>query len=205
MVFVVIDGLDGSGKSTQAARTRSFLEGFGFTVYLRSHPSDDNLFGRKTRQYLYVEGRAAHMMSALFYLMDVMRSIIICPWRKYNVVIFVRYLMGTAYLPSPLHLIAYHFFAAVVPTSKLMFFLDVSPDVAKLRIRAERQREEVFESLSELKDVGKKALALAMIGGWIVLDANKPIKAVTERLTQRISEEILNHRTRRRLLCGGHA
>jgi len=149
--FIVIDGLDASGKSTQALKLYNFLKNHGKTVYLRFHPSNDNFFGVKAKQFLYLKGKGAHFAAAFFYMLDVIRSIMLYSWRGYDYVIFVRYLMGTAYLPSPFHKIAYHFFASLVPTSDLMFFLDVNPE---------------------------EALSLALIGNWTVIDANKSIEDI---------------------------
>jgi len=178
LVFIVIDGLDASGKSTQAVKLYNFLKNHGKTVYLRFHPSNDNFFGVKAKQFLYLKGKSAHFAAAFFYMLDVIRSILLYSWRKYDYVIFVRYLMGTAYLPSPLHRVAYHFFASLVPTSNLMFFLDVNPEEAYRRIRQERKRREMFESLEELKRIRRKALSLVLIGNWTIIDGNKPVKDV---------------------------
>jgi dTMP kinase len=182
LVFIVIDGLDASGKSTQAFNLYNFLTKQGKTVYLRIHPSNDNFFGVKAKQFLYLKGKSAHFASALFYMLDVVRSILLSSWRRYDYMIFVRYLMGTAYLPSPLHRIAYHFFAFTVPTSNFMFFLDVDPEEAFRRIRQTRDKLEMFESLEELKMVRNKALFLALIGKWKIVNANKPVEDVEKEI-----------------------
>lgn len=103
MVFVVIDGLDASGKDTQAAGLRAFLRARGKSVFVQVHPSSDNFFGVEARRFLYCEGKNAHFASAVFFMFDVVRSILLYSWRRFDYVVFVRYLMGTAYLPSPLH------------------------------------------------------------------------------------------------------
>jgi len=113
LVFIVVDGLDVSGKSTQAQILASFLRNRGKTVFLRSHPSGDCFFGVKARQFLYSRGRGAHFAAAFFYVLDVIYSILLHSWRRYDYTIFVRYLMGTAYVPSPLHKIAYYFFSFI--------------------------------------------------------------------------------------------
>ena len=182
MVFIVIDGLDASGKSTQALKLYNFLRNHGKTVFLRFHPSNDNFFGVKAKGFLYFKGKSAHFAAAFFYMLDVIRSILLFSWRRYDYVIFVRYLMGTAYLPSPLHRIAYHVFASIVPTSNLMFFLDVNPEEAHRRIRQTRNKREMFESLGELKRTRRKALSLATIDKWTIIDANKPIKDVEKEI-----------------------
>jgi dTMP kinase len=182
LVFIVIDGLDASGKSTQAFKLYNFFRNHGRTAYLRFHPSNDNFFGVKTKQFLYLKGKNAHFAAAFFYMLDVIRSILLYSWRRYDYLIFVRYLMGTAYLPSPLHRIAYSFFAFFVPTSNLMFFLDVKPQKGYRRIQKERKRREMFESLEELKRIRHKALSLALMGKWTIVDADNPIKIVEKEI-----------------------
>ena len=94
----------------------------------------------------------------------------------------MRYLMGTAYLPSPLHRIAYHFFASIVPTSNFMFFLDVDPEEAYRRIRQVRDRREMFESFEELKQIRRKALSLALMDKWTIINANKSVKEIENEI-----------------------
>src|SRR5512138_113301 len=127
MELVILDGLDGCGKSTQAHLMQQTLKRRQKTVCLRVHPETDNWFGQKAHAYLNSKGKNAHFASAIFYMVDVIRSILLYSWRQVDYVIFVRYLMGTAYLPSPIDQLAYNLFSAVVPKSKAMFFLDINP------------------------------------------------------------------------------
>jgi dTMP kinase len=182
LVFIVIDGLDASGKSTQAFGLCNFLVKKRKTVYLRIHPSDDNFFGTKTKQFLYLSGKSAHFAAALFYMLDVIRSILLYSWRKYDYLIFVRYLMGTAYLPYPVNKIAYYFFALTVPTSNFMFFLDVKPKEAYRRIRQAREQLEMFENIEELEKIRVKALSSALTGKWKIINANNSIGEVKNEI-----------------------
>ena len=182
MVLIVIDGLDASGKSTQALRLFNFLKNQGGTVYVRFHPSDDNFFGVEAKSFLYLRGKGAHFAAAFYFMIDVIRSVLMYSWRRFDYVIFVRYLMGTSYLPSPLHRIAYHFFSSTVPTSDLMFFLDVRPEEAYNRIRRMGKRQEMFEGLEELRRIRRKALSLALMGKWTIIDANKLVKDVEKEI-----------------------
>jgi len=143
------------------------------TVCVRVHPESDNLFGLKARVFLLSEGKNAHFASAVFYMTDVIRSILLYSWRRVDFLIFVRYLMGTAYLPAPFHVVAYNFFALLVPKSKYMFFLDVNPEVATSRIVKNRTSIEMFENLKSLKKVRSKALALTRFDEWIIIDSNR--------------------------------
>jgi len=184
VTLIVIDGLDASGKSTQALRLHNFLTKKRKTVCLRFHPSDDNLLGVKAKQFLYSKGKSAHFTTAFFYMLDVIRSILFYSWQEYDYVIFVRYLMGAAYLPSPLHIFAYHFFASTIPKSKYMFFLDINPEEAYRRIRQTREKHEMFESQKELERTRNKALSLTLIDNWKVIDANKAIEEIEKEITE---------------------
>ncbi len=179
--------MDASGKSTQAFHLSTCLVRRGKTVCLRSHPSNDNFFGLKTQQFLYCSGKSAHFVSAFFYMLDVIRSILIYTWQKYDYLIFVRYLMGTAYLPFPLYNISYRFFALVVPKPDFMFFLDIPPVEAYGRIVKSRKSQEVFESISELERVRAKALYLAASGNWTLIRANRSVAEVGMDILQSIS------------------
>jgi len=187
LVFVVIDGLDASGKSTQALELSRFIRGQGKTVLLRFHPAEDNPFGAKAKQFLYARGKSAHFAAALFYMVDVIRSILLYSWRSYQYVIFVRYLMGTAYLPRPLDHLAYHFFAAVVPTSRHMFFLDVAPEVAEKRLLENRERLEMFENIRELGRTRLKALSLAVADDWTIVNADGSVAMVQQTIRKFLS------------------
>lgn len=182
MEIIIIDGLDASGKSTQGLKLYKFLQNQGKTAYLRAHPSNDNFFGVKSKQFLYSKGKSAHFASALFYMFDVIRSVLLYTWRRFDYLIFIRYLMGTAYLPSPLDRMTYHFFSLVVPTSNLMFFLDVSPKEAYRRIQQTRNKREMFESLEELNRIRRKALILALIGKWTIINADKKIADIENEI-----------------------
>jgi dTMP kinase len=120
-------------------------------------------------------------------MIDVIRSILLYSWRSYEYIIFVRYLMGTAYLPPPLDQIAYNFFVTVVPTSEHMFFLDVSPSVAETRLLENREKLEMFENIGELERTRLKALSLAARDKWTILDANEPISNVQDFIRRSLS------------------
>jgi len=187
--LVIIEGLDGCGKSTQANLMLQSIQKVNKTACLRVHPEKDNWFGLQARRYLYSEGKSAHFASALFYMVDVIRSILLYSWRRADYVIFVRYLMGTAYLPSPLDTVAYNFFASVVPKSNDMFFLDVYPEEAASRIAKNRRQTEMFETLSALRKIRAKALALTRFNKWTIIDSNKSIANTASELNANLFKQ----------------
>jgi len=174
MPFIVIDGLDASGKTTQAQRLACFLRNQGKTFCLRIHPAANNFFGSHAKQLLLAKGKSAHFTSAVFYMFDVLYSILRYSWRDYDYVIFVRYLLGTAYLPSPIDKLAYHFFVFIVPKPEKLFFIDIKPEVAYERITKRAGKTfEMFEKPEALKKIRRKAIELASLGKWLIIDGEK--------------------------------
>lgn len=51
--FIVIEGLDGSGQTTQANLLGCFLRGQGYKVVLTKEPTKDNKFGKKVDDVLH--------------------------------------------------------------------------------------------------------------------------------------------------------
>lgn len=119
-------------------------------------------------------------------MLDVIRSIAIFSWQRYDYTIFVRYLMGTAYLPKPIDKIAYCFFAIVVPKSNNMFFLDITPEEAYSRLQENRNDQEMFEDLQDLRKVRSKALSLSRMGKWKIINADKPKDQINLEIQKRI-------------------
>ena len=173
MQLIIIDGLDGVGKDTQARLIKKRYEELGKKVIIRSHPESDNFFGRKAKKALMGKGKINKIKASVFYMMDVLRSI-----KKYyrkkdiDTLIMVRYLVGTAYLPERLAKIVYNFFENFVPTSEYMFFLDASPEVLLKRVE-KRKEKEMFETLEEFENVRKKAIHL--VRNWYIIDISGSI------------------------------
>ena len=119
----MVDGLDGSGKDTQARLIKKRYESRGETVLIRSHPERDNYYGKKTKKALLGTGKLNHLKASLFYALDVIYSI-----RKFykkkdvDTFIVVRYLVGVAYLPFFLARVLYKVFSTFLPISPYMFF-----------------------------------------------------------------------------------
>lgn len=186
MVLIIIDGLDASGKSTQADLLIRHLKNIRKTYFLRSHPSDDNFFGKRAREYLFIKTKNAHIAASLFYLLDVIRSIILYSWRSADYIIFVRYLLGTAYLPAPLHKITFLFFSKTVPVSDNMFYLKVSPAEAFRRIVNNRIKIERFETLNELNKTSEKAMELITNSKWKIIEGDQPVKEIHKQIIKQI-------------------
>jgi dTMP kinase len=184
MRFIVVDGLDGSGKSTHAQMIREKYLQMGENVILREHPSPDNPYGLKAKKALLGRGKINKIKAALYYALDVIRSV-----RRYygngETLIMVRYLMGVTYLPLPLARLLYWIFTAALPTSDYMFFLDLEPEEALKRL-LDRDEEEMFENLEDLTQVRDKALQL--VKDWHIINTAGSIGEVQQRINLILEE-----------------
>ena len=173
MRLIIVDGLDGVGKDTHALLIKEWYQKKGFSVVIRSHPQSDNFYGRTSKKALLGTGKINRLIASVFYALDVLRSLRLF-YRKSqsDVLIMVRYLMGTAYLPSRLATVAYQVFEKLVPTSEYMFFLDATPQVLLDRLK-QRKEKEMFETYEKLVKVRERALMVA--GGWFIIDTAKPV------------------------------
>ena len=168
MRFIVVDGLDGCGKDTHALRIRSLLEKQGEEVAVVSHPSW-RLFGRLSKHFLEGSGPVARMFATIFFTADVLVSVAWLKSKGRGTVIFVRYLLGTAYLPEPLAPYAYEFFRKLLPFPDLALFIDIDPEVARRRITSRGHKPEMFETLEKLAAV--RAVAKRLVAKeWITID-----------------------------------
>ncbi|GEM_PF-228153 len=178
--WIVVDGLDGSGKSTVAQWIMEHYEAEGDTVHVQVHPSD-RLAGRLSRRALQERGPMMFVISTAFYVLDVLISVskLRTEFRGYDDVVFVRYLMGTAYLPKRFAKQGYDLFAKMLPVPERLLLVDISPENALRRMARREDREEMFENLPSLTRCREKVLMLSE--GWAVLDNNGD-EADTRRL-----------------------
>ncbi|MFO8110159.1 MAG: thymidylate kinase [Thermoplasmata archaeon] len=171
MRFIVIDGLDAAGKDTHALMIKERYEAAGEKVILRSHPTSDNPFGRKAKKALLGTGKKNKFIASTYYAADIFRSVK-RHYGKADTVIFVRYLCGVAYLPSPFHKSLYNIFSGILPTTEYLFFLDVSPRESLKRIEC-RDEVEMFENLESLQEVREKVIDL--VKDWYIIDTDQPM------------------------------
>jgi len=173
MRLIIVDGLDAVGKDTHAEFIADRYKKKGERVVVRSHPSEDNYFGKKAKKSLFQTGKSGKIKASFFFMFDVLRSIrIYYHPKKQGTLIMVRYLMGTAYLPRKLVKFGYTFFEHFVPTSEYMFFLDATTEELMKRVR-KRKEIEIFETPSAFDKVRNKTLMLTK--NWYIIDTSGSI------------------------------
>jgi len=187
MRLIVVDGLDGCGKNVHADNIRRLLEGQREKVTIVSHPSGRS-FGRLSKKFLEDSGAGARLFATLFFTFDVLMSVRWYRKQKTGTVIFVRYLLGTAYLPESLAPIGYRLFRNLLPFPDIALFIDIEPEVARRRIASRGHAPEMFETPEKLIATRKVAKSL-VAEEWVTIDnsedGERPFKEVEAILRER--------------------
>ena len=185
--FIVIDGLDGSGKDTQVNLLAECYENKGRKVTVRSHPCSDNKFGRKSKQALLKEGKLNHIKATIYFGLDAIRSVqMYCYSKDTDVVIFSRYILAVMYLPDVVNTIVYKIVAFILPTSNCMFFLDVSPEESLRRIGSRHEEKEMFENIDSLRENRERSRKFTY--NWNVVSGDDSPEVISEKIISKCLE-----------------
>ncbi|MEE1129903.1 MAG: thymidylate kinase [Methanobrevibacter sp.] len=185
--FIVIDGLDGSGKDTQVNLLAEMYKKQGREVIVRSHPCSDNKYGRKSKAALLKTGKLNHIKATIYFGMDAIRSVqMYCHSNDTDVVIFSRYILAVMYLPDVINTIVYKIVAFILPTSNCMFFLDVSPEESLRRIGGRDEETEMFENIESLRENRLKSQKFTY--NWNVVDGNNSPDVISQEIISKCLE-----------------
>ena len=179
--FIVFDGLDGCGKDTQVRLLAEMYEKKGRDVTVRSHPSSDNKFGRKSKQALLKTGKFNKIKATFYYGLDAIRSVHMYYYNKdTDVLIFSRYTMAVAYLPDVINSVVYKIVSFLLPKSDCMFFLDVSPEESLRRIQSRNEEVEMFENIDDLREVRSKTKVATY--EWNIIPADDAPEVISQKV-----------------------
>ena len=185
--FIVIDGLDGSGKDTQVNLLAEAYKKQGRQVTVRSHPCCDNRYGRKSKQALLKTGKLNRIKATVYFGLDAIRSGV-----KYthdddvDVLIFSRYILAVMYLPNGINTLVYKIVAFVLPTSDCMFFLDITPEESLRRIGSRNEETEMFENIDSLRE--NRAKSQKFTYNWNVVSADDAPDVISEKIITKCLE-----------------
>ena len=185
--FIVIDGLDGSGKDTQVNLVAEAYQKKGRKVTVRSHPCNDNKYGRKSKAALLKTGKVNHIKATVYFGLDAIRSVV-----KYthddnvDVLIFSRYILAVMYLPNVVNTIVYKIVTFVLPTSDCMFFLDITPEESLKRIGSRHEETEMFENIDSLRQ--NRARSQKFTYNWNVVPADDSPEVISEKIIAKCFE-----------------
>ena len=75
MTWYVVDGMDGSGKSTVGHLIEEKMTARNRKVLFLEHPNDSCHSGRLAHKYLLKNGKIAMLLSTTFYIFNVIHSL----------------------------------------------------------------------------------------------------------------------------------
>jgi len=179
-LLVVFEGLDQSGKQTQAERLRDRLEAAGRTVRLLSFPSYETHIGAEIGRALKGERDYAADTMQLLYVANRFE------WKpeierelaKGTVVVCDRYLASSVAYGEAFGLDGAWLseIQRYLPQPDLTVLLDIEPQVSASRKTADRDKYE--RDLALLARVRESYLRQASSPGWLRLDAGRDRDAV---------------------------
>ncbi len=163
--FIVFEGLDGAGVSTQSVMLDAYLRKKGYRTLLTKEPTTGPI-GSMIREALKENWRTSYKSIQLLFCADRARHLedeILPALDNRKIVICDRYLFST---------LAYGFASGVdthwlfnvnreFRMPDLTIFIDVSPDLSVSRIEKGRNHRELFEKRETLSKVRRAYLNLA--------------------------------------------
>lgn len=204
-LFVAIEGIDGSGTSTQSRALAEALEASGHGVYRTGEPTGgvvgvairrilkgrDNDPGPAVLALLFAADRADHQQWLLHHL------------GQGRIVICCRYLLSSlAYQSTALSPLldgeAMSWLQAINTRARrpdLTLLLDCPPEVAAARRAARGLPAELLET-DQLVEVRRRYLALQQRqqGSIPIVDATLPVEEVTRILVDLVEQELVQKR-----------
>jgi dTMP kinase len=194
--FIVIEGLDGSGQSTQAELLKDFLVEKGHRVILTKEPTKDSEAGKKIRQALdkvvevggqqlqklFAEDRKKHL-----------ENLIIPALKEGKIVISDRYFFSSfAYgASSGLDLEQLIKINNEFPLPDLTFILKVDPGVCLERIEKRGNKKTLFEAKEKLTKVWQVYEILPKrFNNVYIIDGERPIEMVFQDIKNLVHSKL---------------
>ncbi|EDP95981.1 dTMP kinase [Kordia algicida OT-1] len=202
-IFIAIEGIDGSGKSTQAKNIAKRLEAEGHKVYLTFEPTDMRI-GKMIRSILGGQEKADEKVIAALFVADRLdhilhetNGILKKLAEGYTVITDRYYFSSYAYHGAHMDMdwvIQSNKMAADILKPTVNIFVDVSPEVAMKRINANRETVEIYETLDNLKAVQSQYLQafkkLQHEENIVKVNGDETPENVTEALWNIIQQEL---------------
>jgi dTMP kinase len=190
--FICIEGVDGSGKTTQAKRLVRNLQSKGYDAVYTTEPSDGKI-GTLIRDFvLRRKDRISIALEALLFAadrVDHVQAVVEPLLEQGKIVVCDRYVcsslayQGAAGLDLDWMDCVNRF--ALKPD--LTLFLDVSPERGLTRLK---RKKSVMETVKNLKNVRATYLNLVQQNRMIMLDGNDPVDEVAENVLKVVLKDL---------------
>lgn len=198
--FIVIEGLDGSGKGTQIGFLKKYFEDKNDkNVLFTFEPTKDGEWSKKIEDVLLSKVEVTNEQRQLLFILDRkdhIHNVISPALKKGKKVICDRFFLSTlAYgsLGGKTHWKTFwnHHKEIIgdefIMPSKIIFF-DLAPDIAVQRIEKRNETRTVFETLARLKPIREAYLSVGPhFEGFEVIDASGTPEQVFELTKQSLA------------------
>lgn len=210
-LYIALEGIDGSGKTTQVEKLAVYFEKQGKEVIKTREPRNDGLVGGLVRkilseqikvpsvalQYLFSADRAIHHAEIVIPALKDGKVVISdrCFWSAipYGIMDTIMdkksgkydFQTGEIILVAQSILSLYHQFT----TPDKTFYLDVSIDTGMQRLSQEGKTTEIYERKDKLEKIlsGYKWLVDKFATEIVVVNAEQPVEKVTEEIISKVS------------------
>jgi dTMP kinase len=194
-LFIVIEGIDGSGKGTQSKKLYKWLKRERHESYLTYEPTD-GIIGRVIREGLK-KGSLDPVTEALLFAADRRehQSEISSEIENGKIVVCDRYLSSSAAYQGA-HGIDIEWIDKInnfALKPDLLIILDVKPELALKRINSRGAKTDYFEKVEFLRKV--REIYLTYSEAWIV-DASRSVEEVHEEIKGIVKRSLLKRNNR---------
>ena len=190
--FIALEGVDGSGTTTQLTRVSEILSQRGLVVHQTMEPSKGPI-GVRIREILRGETKTPPDSLALLFAadrLDHLKREIEPAMTKGQVVLTDRYLISSlAYQSLDVDLAFIETINARARKPDISILLRISPEDAALRRAQRGGAEEIFDDLELQKTISRSydtAFARTDLGPTAVVDAMQTMEQVTSDILQAI-------------------
>lgn len=197
-MFIVFEGLDGSGKTTQIALLANRLEAAGHKVQLTAEPTEW-IAGRLIRDVIEHRQTAHPQTVAALFAADRLEHLhrphtgILARLERGEIVIASRYYYSS--LAYQAEFASIEWIAALNQQAKntrpadITFFLDLPAELSMQRIQSNRSSTDLFENTEKLTKV--RAAFQAAFAYWPdeniqQMDASQPIETLADDIARRV-------------------
>jgi len=192
--LISVEGIDASGKTTQASLLADKLRSLGLDVVLSTEPTDGPV-GTLIKKLLRGRKRPPPVVEAVLFALDRfwhVERLVKPALEEGRIVVLDRYYHSSlAYQGSAgLDMGWLRAINSFAPRPDLAIYIDVEPEEAMKRIGRPRT---VLEHLPVQEAVRRAYLSLAEAGELVVVNGGRPVEAVAEEVLSLVLEALREH------------
>jgi dTMP kinase len=207
-LYIVLEGINASGKSTQLERLKNYFEEKGKTVVITSEPNDELVIGKlireiitKTRnvpsaalQYLYTADRIVNHETIIIPALQ-KGDIVLSSRSFWSAIVYGILDTGADYTRPNMDLLLcaqgilsmYH----QIMISDVTFYLDVTLDTVLKRMEQMGKPRDIYEDKEKLSQLiaGYKWVVNQFPNEFTTIDSEQVVEKVTSDIIERIKKQ----------------